>query len=167
LVNTASSHEAAIINQKSIVMKKATNILAAIMLLFSVSSFAAGKEEVSQTVRAAFEKDFLSKKEVSWEMKEDFYFVSFKLNEIPTNAAYNEKGELLAVSRDVDVSQIPLSISMALANRYNGFKLPLKATEVNFEGQTSYYLTVENDKKLLTLKCSSNGNISVEKKIKK
>ena len=39
-------------------MKKTTNILAALMLLFSVSGFAAGKEEVSLKVQEAFKKDF-------------------------------------------------------------------------------------------------------------
>ena len=148
-------------------MKKATNILAAFMLLFSVSSFAAGKEVVSPKVKAAFEKDFFSGANASWEKKEDFYFVTFKLNDVKTNAAYNEDGELVAVSRNISVSQLPLSITLALANNYKEFALPLQASEVNFEGQTAYYVTLENEKKVLRLKCFSNGQITVEKKTKK
>lgn len=148
-------------------MKKTTNILAALMLLFSVSSFAAGKEEVSLKVQEAFKKDFALVTDASWEKKNDFYFASFMLNEVQTNAAYNEDGELVAVSRTIEIARLPLSVSMALAKKYEDFALPPTAMELNFEGQTTYYLVLENDRKIMNLKCFSNGEIIVENKIKK
>ena len=136
-------------------MKKTTNILAALMLLFSVSGFAAGKD--FSLVTGA----------TNWEKKNDFYFATFLLNEVETNAAYNEEGELVAVSRTIEIAKLPLSISMSLTKKYEDFKFPASALELNFEGQTAYYLTLENDKKVLNLKCFSNGEISVENKVKK
>jgi hypothetical protein len=129
-------------------MKKVTNLLAAMLLLFSVSSFAAGKEEVSKKVKAAFEKDFASAALASsWEKNED--------------------GELLAVSRRIESSQLPLSVTLALEKKYPDFSKPATATELNFEGQTIYYVTLENEEKALTLKCFGSGEISVDSKIKK
>ncbi len=149
-------------------MKKVTNLLAAMLLLFSVSSFAAGKEEVSKKVKAAFEKDFASSALASsWEKKEDVYFVSFTFQSIAAYAAYNEEGELLAVSRRIESSQLPLSVTLALEKKYPDFSKPVTATELNFEGQTIYYVTLENDQKALTLKCFGSGEISVDSRIKK
>lgn len=148
-------------------MKKTINILAALMLLFSVSSFASGKEEVSLKVQEAFKKDFSPVTSTNWEKKNDFYFATFMLNEVQTNAAYNEEGELVAVSRSIEMAKLPLSITIALTKKFEDFKLPSTAMEMNFEGQTAYYLTLENDKKILNLKCYSNGEISVENKVKK
>lgn len=148
-------------------MKKTTNILAALMLLFSVSSFAAGKEEVSLKVQEAFKKDFALVTGASWEKKNDFYFASFMLNEVQTSAAYNADGELVAVSRTIEIARLPLSVSMALAKKYEDFALPPTAMELNFEGQTTYYLVLENDRKIMNLKCFSNGEIIVENKTKK
>lgn len=84
-----------------------------------------------------------------------------------TNAASHEAGDLIGTFRNIEVSQIPLAISLELAKRYRGYILSTHAWELNFDGQTSYYLNVENDKQQVSLKCASNGELSVESKIKK
>jgi hypothetical protein len=149
-------------------MKKLQTVFAAIALLISTASFAThGPGNVSPVVQAAFEKNFSGATNVSWERLDDFYFASFDLVTKKNSAAYNENGELVATSRIIDLSQLPLSVSAAINDRYNGYTVAKVVNEFYFEGQTSYYVYVDNSKQALKLKCSASGEISVESKTKK
>ena len=148
-------------------MKKLVTILTAAILLFSAFAFATDSDNVNSRVKAAFLNDFATASKVSWEKNSDFYFATFKMNNIDVNAAYNEEGALVGTSRTVESTQLPLNISLALAKKYNGYTLGKKSLELTFEGETHYYITIMNDKMALKLKCATNGSIDVEKKIKK
>ena len=150
-------------------MKKFKTGLTAIVMLFATSAFAIGdgNENVSPRVKAAFENDFSKASRVSWEKTNDFYFASFTLNNVKTDAAYNEAGELVGTSRKISADQMPLCISLALAEKYDGYKVDKTALELTYEGQTRYYITVENKNQVVKLKCFSNGDLEVENKAKK
>jgi hypothetical protein len=149
-------------------MKKLRTLLAAAAILVATSAFATpGPEKVSERVKSEFEKKFAGALNVTWEVKDDFYFATFDLNAKETGAAYNENGELLGLSRILETNQLPLSISMAIADRYAGYTVAKSITEITYNGQTSYYVAVENEKKTLKLKCTANGDITVDKKVKK
>jgi hypothetical protein len=148
-------------------MKKLVTVLTAAVMLFSTFAFATDSDKVNARVRTAFLNDFSTASAVSWEKTSDFYFASFKLNDVEVNAAYNEEGTLVGTSRSLESTQLPLNISLALAKKYEGYSISKKALELTFEGETRYYITVQNGTQALKLKCSTNGNIEVEKKIKK
>ncbi len=149
-------------------MKKLQSIFAAVALLLATSAFAVnGPEKVSPKVKVAFEKSFTGASKVIWEKSDDFYFAHFELDAKYMDAAYNEEGELLGVSRILATSHLPLNISMAIAGKYQGYTVAATVTEISYEGQTNYYVDVANGKQVLKLKCSSNGEISIDKKIKK
>ncbi len=150
-------------------MKKMITLVMAAALLVTTSAFASGGggEAVSQQVKEAFSKDFAGAEQVNWETKDHFHYAEFKLNNIRFSAAYNEEGERVATSRSLRTEMLPLALSQALGSRYAGYSIAKTATEVTFEGETSYYLAIANDKKILYLKASPNGEISVEKKIRR
>ncbi|MGC4100582.1 hypothetical protein [Ferruginibacter sp.] len=148
-------------------MKQLKTIVAAATLLFATSAFAKGPEKVSSTVKAEFAKSFTEASNVKWEKNADFYFASFVINETDASAAYNEKGELVGFSRVIANDQLPLNVSLAIAGKYQGYTVAKTATELTYEDQTSYYISVENDKQLLKLQCSANGDITVKEKLKK
>jgi hypothetical protein len=148
-------------------MKKFKTVLTAIVMLFAVSAFATGSENVSAKVKAAFENDFSKAQKVNWEKADNFYFASFTLNEVNVDAAYNESGELVGTSRKILAELMPLNISLAIAEKYEGYLLDKTAIELTYEGLTRYYITVENSKQGIKLKCYSNGEIEVESKTKK
>ena len=153
-------------------MKKIKTLLTAIVLLLAVTSFAnPGKnrdgDNVTAKVKAAFQQDFSYASSVSWKENSDFYFVSFQLKGVAIDAAYNADGELVGTSRKLDIDQVPLAVSMELAKKYSGYSVSAKVMELNFEGQTSYYIDVQDNTQVLSLKCSSNGDISVDHKTKK
>lgn len=148
-------------------MKKLAITLTAALLFFSYSTFAMNPENISLKVKAAFEKDFNNAKNVNWKKTDEFYFASFKLNDVDIDAAYNENGELIAASKSIVISALPMQVSLALTEKYKNYALPENVIEFTHSGETNYYITVSNEKRILKLKCNTSGNISVEKKIKK
>lgn len=147
-------------------MKKFT-IVSAIVMLFAGSAFATGPGEVSSKVKAAFETNFSQASQVRWEKASDFYFASFTLNNVEVDVAYNEAGELVGTSRRITAKEMPLSISLAIAEKYSGYKADESITELTFEGVTRYYVTVSDDKQSLKLKCYSNGDVEITDRWKK
>lgn len=148
-------------------MKKFKTVLTAIVMLFATSAFAAGGENVSPKVKAAFESNFSKASQVNWEKTSDYYFASFLLNGIRVDAAYDESGELVGTARHISADLVPLSVSLAISEKYAGYQVAKTALELNFEGQTRYYVTVENEKQSVKLKCLSDGGLQVESKTKK
>jgi hypothetical protein len=149
-------------------MKKLKTVFAAAAMLLAVSAFASpNPDKVSKRVKTEFERNFSDALNVKWEKQDDFYFAYFNLNLKEVSAAYNENGDLLGVSRILETDQLPLSISLAIADKYAGYTLGKTVTEITYEGQTNYYVTAENDKKNLKLKCNGNGEITIDKKAKK
>ncbi len=148
-------------------MKKFKIVLTAIVMLFAGSAFAMEPENVSPKVKAAFESDFSKASKISWEKTSDFYFASFTLNDVRIDAAYNEDGELLGTARVISAEQMPLSVSLAIAEKYAGYRVEKTAIELTYEGQTRYYISVENEHQIVKLKCFSNADVEVERKIKK
>jgi len=148
-------------------MKKLKIVLTAMVMLMTISSFAAEPDKVTPVVKAAFENDFSKATGVNWEKTNDFYFASFTLDHVNVDAAYTEKGELIGTARRISFELVPLSISMAIAAKYEGYTVNSPAVELTYEGVTRYYVTVENKSQSLKLKCYSNGELEVERKIKK
>ena len=148
-------------------MKKLATVLTAIVMLFATSAFATDGDNVTAKVAAAFKTDFSQVNNVSWEKTSDFYFATFQFNNITVDAAYNEDGELVGTARKIAFTQLPLNVTLQLSKKFGEYKVAAEASELNYEGQTSYYLTVENDKQVVKLKCYSNGEIDVESKTKK
>ena len=148
-------------------MKKTVTVLTAIVMLFASTAFAMGEEKVTPKVKAAFQIDFGAAVQVNWEKSSDFYFASFTLNNTKVDAAYNEAGELVGTSRKIDLSKVPLNVLMALNKEYSDYTISPQVLELNYEGVTRYYISAENNKQVLKLKCYSNGESVIENKVKK
>ncbi|MEN9570095.1 MAG: hypothetical protein RL172_1326 [Bacteroidota bacterium] len=150
-------------------MKKVTVFLAAAMLLASSVVFAADNNEtrVSSKVKTAFKKDFASANNISWQITNGVFIALFEVNNTQAEAAYNSEGELVALSKQLNSSDLPLTITLAISKKYSGYQVAKKATEITYDKETSYYINIGNDKEVLKLKCSAEGNISIDKKTKK
>ncbi len=62
---------------------------------------------------------------------------------------------------------MPLNISLALQDNYAGYAINNSVTEITTEGQTNYYIAAENSKRIVTIKASASGDLSISKKTKK
>ena len=147
-------------------MKKLTSIAVAIVLLFSTSAFSMDDSAVSAKIKTVFEQDFASASNVKWTQKDDYYVASFKINENEIAAAYNGDGELLMVSRYINLSNVPLKVSMALEEKFAGYAIDEKVIELAKE-QTSYLINVENAKRKMQIEVDTSGVFSVKSKTKK
>jgi hypothetical protein len=80
-----------------------------------------------------------------------------------------QTNELIAMheERVIDLGQIPMTVSNSLREKYNQYRIGLFVTEVIHDGEKFYYVTAESKSKILTLKCLTNGEILVEKKVRK
>lgn len=148
-------------------MKKVTIIFAVLTIIAGTGAYAKTGDKVSKVVQASFKKSFLNAENVTWESAEEYYYARFQLNGKSVDAAYNENGELVGVSRKLLLSDIPLKVSQSLQSEYSDYVIDNTIIEVVFEGQTYYTARVENATKILKLKCLSDGQIYIEKKIKK
>ena len=148
-------------------MKKITIMLTAVVMLFATSAFAMEGDNVTAKVKAGFNKEFTGATQVSWEKVSDFYFANFQLNGRTIAAAYNEAGELVGTSKSIKLSELPLSVSQAVTEKYGKDAMWGTATELNYDGATSYYVSVKNNEQALQLKCSSEGDITVKAESKK
>ena len=148
-------------------MKKLATVLTAVIMLFTTTAFASEGSKITAKVKEAFEKDFQKAKNVNWEKTKNYYFASFTFNDLDLNAVYNEEGELVGTSRKIATAQLPLNISLTLSQKYNDYLMQEYATELSYNGETHYLVTVSNAKRTLQLNFRQNGEVTVDKKIKK
>lgn len=103
---------------------------------------------------------------MKWEVKKDFYKVTFRLNNQTMLAYFNEEGEQFALSRNNTVSQLPLALSTALQNKYDEFWLT-DLFEFASNGEPAYYATIHNGTRVIILKATVYGGWAVYKRDKR
>ena len=156
-----------LITYKAINMKKMILSLAAVMMMgFSV--FANGTDNVvTQEARDAFKKDFSTASNIRWEQtNNDFLKATFSLNGQILTAYYFANGDLRAVVRNITSDQLPIHLLTTLRRDYTAFWIS-DLFEISSDGQTTYYVTIENSDKKIVLKSddlSSWGIYSKERK---
>jgi len=147
-------------------MKK-TILATAMMLMAGLTvAFAKDNEGVNNQVATSFSKDFTSATNISWSIQKDFTKATFTLNNQIMFAFYNEDGSLIATARNIRSEQLPINLLKSLRKDYGNYWIS-DLFEMDKEGQTSYYVTVENGDETLVLKSSSFGEWSTYKKVKK
>src|ERR1700712_1842071 len=119
-------------------MKRSVTVLSAAILLLSSYAFATDSDKVNVRVKTAFSNDFSSASSVTWEKISDFYFATFTLNKIEVNAAYDEDGELVGTSRQMESAQLPVNVSLAIAKKFEGYAISQRALELTYDDETSY-----------------------------
>ncbi|MFT3979103.1 MAG: hypothetical protein QM687_01445 [Ferruginibacter sp.] len=166
-------------------MKKLTAMFAALALFFTATAFdpspstgfnspfnlnnskAVSAENVNKNIRNAFSEKFINATDVSWKENQGVYFAQFKQEGKEFTAAYSPEADFVAICRRVSLEDLPLKVSEALYKKYAEHNITAEATEIVMEGETGYYLTVENKDSFKLLKCDASGNISVLQKTKK
>ena len=100
---------------------------------------------------AAFKKDFSGANDVSWEKEEDFSKVTFTINGSTLFAYYTGNGKLIAASRNISSSQLPLNLFTSLKNEYSSYWIS-DLFEMSRNNTTRYYITLENanEKKIMS-----------------
>jgi hypothetical protein len=142
-------------------------LLWTILLISSVSTtFAGTTTGVDDKIVNSFKKDFASAQEVQWEKNSSFTKATFKLSGQVMFAYYSTEGNLLAISRNITSSQLPISLMTELKKNYRGYWIS-DLFEMVMSNETSYYITLENGDQKLVLKSHGGVSWDVYKKEKK
>jgi hypothetical protein len=147
-------------------MKKMILSLAAVMMMgFSV--FANGKDDVvTQDARDAFKKDFATASNIKWEQRNNFLKATFSFNGQILTAYYYTNGDLQAVVRNITSDQLPINLVTSLRRDYTAFWIT-DLFEISSDGQTTYYVTIENSDKKVVLKSDDLSSWQVYSKERK
>ena len=103
----------------------------------------ASTEDVPVEAKISFQKEFKNAQVISWEVSRKFIKVTFKLNDMVLFAFYSGNGQLLAVTRDIVSSQLPINLVRELRQNYSNFWVT-DLFEINGDEQNCYYITLEN-----------------------
>lgn len=135
---------------------KRSILFAALTLVLSTSySFAAPADHVNGEITTSFRHDFRDAQIISTEGYNDFTKFTFKMNDQVLFAFYSGNGQLLAVTRNIPSSQLPVSLLLNLKKKLsNGWITEL--FEINSDTQHCYYVSLENADVKVTLR--SNGD---------
>jgi len=140
----------------------------AVAVMVGLTSFAADISNVNQRVLAAFEKEFSTATNVSWEVLkgEDIYHASFVYANEVMEAYYSPEGELIAAARHITESRLPLLVSKSLKEKFGQYNIRQVSEYMTAEA-TSYIFTLENEKSRIVTRIYSSGSAEVLKRTKK
>jgi hypothetical protein len=116
----------------------------------SLSSFANEAAEVNQKVISTFHKEFTQATNVEWQQSNGLNKATFSLNGKVLFAFYSNAGELIAVSRNLTSDQLPIVLNSELKKDFADFWIS-DLFEISSNGQTSYYVTLENANQKLVM----------------
>lgn len=113
-----------------------------------------------------FKEKFPNATNISYKVKGELTEVNFIWNAMRLQSFFDLEGNLLATCRTISASDLSLTAQMNLKNQYAGY-IEQEAIEYNdANAGVSYYVTMVGPKSTLLLCVSTDGMISVFKKMK-
>ena len=147
-------------------MKKSILMWAMMLTMGLTSAFANNEETINQKAVSSFKKDFTTAQDVKWENNKDFVKATFRLNDQVMFAYYSQTGDLMAVTRNIVSSQLPLSLLSNLRKSYSSYWIS-DLFEISSDADASYYVTLQNGDQTLVLKSNGTSGWELYKKEKK
>jgi len=134
--------------------------------LTSLRSFA-GEIVISDAALSSFKATFSNATEVHWTTLNEYYKVSFFLQGEYITAYYDNYGQRIAVTRNITLKNLPLSLQISLKTEYDNYWIS-DIFEINkTEDGIAYYVTIENADSRIVLKSGSTPEWTTFKKISK
>ncbi|GAB4093106.1 hypothetical protein [Flaviaesturariibacter terrae] len=122
--------------------------------------------EVTPAVLESFQNTFGNAREVTWNSSREFYTAKFTLDGQYINAYYNSGGELIALTRNITVSQLPVLLQAALKKESKDSWITELFEYATDEG-TFYYATLENADMKITLRSGDKSEWATYTKVAK
>jgi hypothetical protein len=108
-------------------------------------------------VIAVFHKEFRTADVMQVEQKKEYTKVTFRMTGVVMFAYYSADGDLLAVVRNILSTQLPIRLLMDLKQNHPDCWIT-DLFEVDHDGQTVYYASLENSDLKLTLRSADNSS---------
>lgn len=122
--------------------------------------------DISGTVRTSFKKEFKNAELISGDVTQNLTTLTFSLNGVVMSAFYSSNGELLAISRNILTSQLPLNLMLEIKGNYKDYWVT-DLFEMSSQEENAYYITLENASSRLVLKSLDNSSWEVYRKTNK
>ncbi len=149
-------------------MKKRILLLSIALISFTAFSFAAdAPAAISKNVISSFNKQFSNARDIQWESQANFVKAQFTINDMVLYAYFDKSGDLMAVSRFISASQLPLSLLTSLKNHTAAGYWMTDLFEIETESGTSYYATLESADQIIVLKSDGLSSWGIFQKEKK
>ena len=116
-------------------------------LSYSFASPATSNDEIS----IAFSRSFKHAQIISTDRYKTYTRLTFKMNDMIMFAYYSENGELLAITRNILSTQLPMALLVSLRTSYSDYWIS-ELFEISGESQNCYYVTLENADSKITLR---------------
>lgn len=146
-------------------MKRLLVTLIIAFCFLSFSSFAK-KIDVAPAALEAFQTNFKHATDVNWSASQNYYKANFVMNGQYISAYYTPQGELLALSKNIRSTDLPLMLQVQLKKNYGNFWIT-DLFEISNEQGTTYYITLENADTEIVLNSISTSNWKAYQKQRK
>ncbi len=147
-------------------MKKVFVMLFAVVITASAWAKPSPSPAENEKVMAAFNQKFGEATHVSWTEKEGYFLVSFKLNNDRMLAWYTPEGEVEAVHRTIQTSQLTF-LAAETVDKLMQDKTLLNLAEISKQGELFYIAKIEDEKCISVYKVSASGDYTKIDKTKK
>jgi hypothetical protein len=148
------------------IMKKTALITAFILLTAVTGLFAKDDDKVNSAVRANFVKEFKTATDVRWQLQKDYELATFNMNGQIMTAYYNHEATLVALLHHIPTDHLPIFLMQEIKKSYNDYWVT-ELFEAAADGDSHYYLTLENSDQVIKLKSAGSTYWTVEKTRKK
>jgi hypothetical protein len=146
--------------------RKSATIIALLVTVGVGSSFATPTDNGNDLAITSFRKEFRSADVLKVENQKDYTKVTFNMNGVVMFAYYGGTGNLVAVVRNLVSTQLPIQLLMEMKQKHSDCWIT-DLFEMNSNGQTVYYASLENSDTRYTLRAdSSNGWSTYQKESK-
>lgn len=149
-------------------MKKVIAILVAVVAFFTTNTASArdGISISNKKVIESFEREFAGAANVTWyEGTKDNYVAKFTIKSSKVTAHFDNDGNLLATSRYITDSELPLNVITKLMKKYPDQNIH-NVVEYDAEGATTYIITLESDTHWTTVRATATS-VGTYRKLKK
>jgi len=153
---------------KGTTMNPGTKVWIITLLVLFIAGAAFAGDKISPDFKGIenFRRAFPQATSVVSEVKQKFTVVSFTWNNIKLQAFYDRQGNHIGTTRTIAVNDLPLAYQVNIRNEYPDYVI---TEAIEFDHPVdglNYYVTVEGKQKSYVLQISTEGAISVFKKMK-
>ncbi|HWB93097.1 MAG TPA: hypothetical protein VG605_14640 [Puia sp.] len=138
-------------------------LAAALLLTVGLTTSFASPKDGDDAVTASFRKDFKKAEVMEKQAGKNYTKFTFKLDDVILFAFYNDHGQLLAVTRNIKSSQLPIQLLVQVRKDYPEYWIS-DLFELTSEGDSNYYITLENANTRVVLRSYDSGSWEVYNK---
>jgi hypothetical protein len=147
-------------------MKKSILIGAILLVALVNSSFAGSTEGVYDNIHTSFKQEFKNAEILNWENYKSYSKATFRMNNKVMFAYYSDQGELIAVTRNLLPSELPIHLMMELKTHYANYWIT-DLFEVSETDRSFYRISLEDQDHKLVLKSDNMNYWELVKKVSK